>query len=896
MPDWKEEIGQRLSGLRLEATRESEIIEEVSQHMESLYEELLADGATTEEASRLLLEDLNESEFLGRELRQIEPQITREPIVPGAGRINMIADLWQDVRYAARVFGRNPLFTFAAVLSLALGIGGNAAMFSLVNSVLIQPLPYSEPDRLVRVTNWYPKGAVAALQQQSRTMDVASFLPDSKFNLAGQGEPVHLKGASVSANLFSLLGARAEKGRIFGLGEDRPGQDRLVMLSHGLWQKKFGSDPQIIGRSIIIDDVSREVVGVMPQGFGFPSSDAELWIPLQFDPTNRGEFWEHGWMPVVARLRSGVTIEQAQSEIHPLNSQIIPLFPYPLPATWNSDAKVTPLQEIMVNDIRGKLIILMCAVGFVLLIACANVASLLLARTAARQREITIRVALGAGRERIVRQLLTESVVLSLAGGGLGVALAFKGLSIVKSVLPFDNAQLNQAGIDWRVLVFVMGLTLITGFAFGLAPAISATRQNLAESLRTRGQQSTGAARVRLRSSLIVGEVALSVLLIIGAGLLIKSLWALTQVNPGFSSDKILAVQVYPNQSAYPERAERIAFYDELLRRSRSIAGVSDVAASNTLPLSGEYSALPVEMENHPIVPSENLAPMLWAEAITPEYLTVMHIPLLRGRGFSQADGENSDKVVLVSASTAQQFWPGEDPVGKHLRPVWDQQWRTVVGVVGDVYQSDLSHKLPDGVSGAFYMPYPQSVGLDRQLPATMNLILRTTLDSPGVANEVRQLVASLNPNIPVSEVRTLEAAVSKSLSPSRALMWLFVSFAGTALILAAVGTYGVVSYTTAQRTYEMGVRVALGATRMGIFNLVMRQSLKLVIAGLALGVVASLALTQMMTSFLYGVTPTDPTTFIAVGLLLIVVALLAGYFPARRAMKVDPVIALRHE
>lgn len=896
MPDWKPEIRKRLAGLRLEPTRENEIVEELTQHLDDRFEELRASGATVDEATCAALAELSDSQLLGQQLRQVERKRAPEPIILGAGRRNMIADIFQDLRYAFRMLRKNPGFTAVAVISLALGIGGNAAMFSLVNRALIQPLPYSEPDKLARVSGWYPKGAVVALQQRSKTMEFAAFTPDSEFNLTGQGEAAHLVGSSVSANLFSMLGAQPEIGRTFMPGEDQPGQDQLVIISYALWQSRFAADSDIIGRPVTINGVARQVVGVMPDGFGFPSSDIQLWTPIHLDPTNKGEFWEYGWMLVLARLRPEATIEQAQSEIPILSSQIIPLFPYAMPANWNDRAIVTLLQETMVDDIRGKLLVLLGAVGFVLLIACANVASLLLARTAARQREITIRAALGAGRGRIVRQLLTESVVLAFVGGGLGLVLAFGGLAVLKSVLPMDNAQLAKAGIDWQVLAFATALAILTGLIFGLTPALSATRLNLAESLKTRGQQSMSRGGIRLRSGLIVSEVALAVVLVIGAGLLIKSLWRLTQVDPGFQPEQLVTVRVFPDKTLTRERAAGIALYDEALRRARRLPGVSDVAAANTLPFSREVPNIPVELEDHPLAPSENLAPLLWAGAVTPDYFQVMRIPLLGGRTFLEADGEKSSKIVLVSASTAKQYWPGEDAIGKRIRLVWEEEWRTIVGVVGDVRQYDLAGNSPKGIQGAFYMPYSQSSGTDRQLPASMTLILRTTISPSLIAGDIRNLVASLNPNVPISEVRTLRSIISAATSQPRAMMWLFVSFAGSALILAAVGTYGVVSYSTAQRTHEMGVRVALGATKGSIFNLVLGQSFRLVIMGLVVGLAAALALTQMMASLLYGVEATDPMIFAGVGLLLIVIAALAGYFPARRAATVDPMVALRYE
>jgi len=804
-------------------------------------------------------------------------------------------EMLQDLRFGLRMLFKDKGFTVVAVLSLSLGIGGNAAIFSLVNRVLIRPLPYLRPDRLVRVTEAYPKGAIAALQEQSETMDVAAFTADSQLSMTGQGEAVRLMCSQVSDNFFTLLGTPPRLGRTFEAGEDRPARDRVVILSHALWQYRFGSDPNVIGRPVALDGVAREVVGVMPPDFTFPSPSTQLWIPARFDSTNEEEYWNYGWMSLIARLQSSSSQPQAQSELNTLNVQISSMFPWPVGDNWNAKSIVVPLQEDLTRNLRGKLLLLLAAVGCVLLIACANVASVSLARVAARQREMAVRAALGAGRGRIVRQLLTESVALAVAGAGLGLLLAYTSLSLVKSLLPGDNALLIEAGIDLQVFAFVAALALVTGLTFGLAPAFGASKQDLASALKTRGQQPAGLAGAHLRSSLIVGEVALAVMLLIGAGLLIKSLWLLTQENPGFRPEQVVTVRVYPQQFPVQERAAHIALYDELLRRARGLTGVSDAAAANTAPMSSELPILPVELEGHPFVPGDRPT-LLWAGAITPDYFNILRIPLLNGRLFSEADSEKSSEVVVVSDATARQHWPGENPIGKHIRILWEQRQRTIVGVAGDVRQFDISGTTPSFISGALYMPYRQSTDLNRKLPTDMTLLFRTTASAAQLAGELRELVASINPDLPVSEVRTLEAAVAASISPSLSLMWLFVSFGGAALILAAIGVYGVVSYSTAQRTYEMGVRMAFGATPRRLFGLVLGQSLRLTMAGLVLGMLTSVVLTRFMASFLYGVTGMDPLTFAGVGFLLIAIAFVAGYVPARRAATVDPLIALRQE
>lgn len=808
-----------------------------------------------------------------------------------------LEQFWQDLRYGFRGLRRNPGFTAVAALSLAIGIGANAAVFSLIRAALLRDLPYRDPSRLVEITGVYPKGAIADLQRESRSMEIAAYTPASEVNLVVQGEAQRLAGSAVSANLFQVLGVEAQLGRTTSAEEDHPGQDAVVILSDALWRKKFAADPTVVDTPIMLDGASRKVIGVMPPSFGFPFSGVELWVPLHMDPTNAFDYWNTGFIPVSARLRPGTTLQQAKAEVRSLVAHAIAAFPYPMPRSWNADAAVVPLQQFLVSDVRNKLIVLQCAVALVLLIACANVASLLLARAAVRRKEMTLRSALGADRGRIARQLLTESAVLGFIGAGAGLGLAFAALAVFKLAIPANTPGWTDARIDLPVFGFVMLLAVGSAVAFGLAPAMAGTRISLAAMLRSGGQRSSSSTSIRVRAVLIAGEFALALVLAVSAGLLIRSLWMLSNVKPGFHAEHILTMRVSPDPSFCQERSRCVALYTQLLQRAKEIPGVAEIAATNALPLSGELASIPAEMEGQTNTAGDNLAPMLWASAVTPEYFSLIRIPLLKGRSITASDGEKSEPVVLVSAATAKRFWPGEDPIGKHLRPVWGQQpWRTIVGVVGDVRQYQLANNLPDWMAGTVYMPYPQAVGNDRQLPAAMTLLVRTATDPQRVAGEIRRLVAELNPSAPVSEIRTMESVVSSSNSQTRSLMWLFVSFAAAAVLLAAIGINGVVSFLTSQRIYEMGVRVALGATRGNLFRLVLKVSLRLALIGLGCGIFVALLVTRVLASFLYGIGTTDGLTFLLAAALLVSVAIIAALVPARRAAQVDPVMALRSE
>ena len=860
-----------------------------------LYQEL----AEEIESHRLLKEAENSRAGLST-------QAARELSSRQMGNIEMAKedcrDMWSflrlerlihDLRFAARLFGRNRGFTAIAVLSLAIGIGGNAAMFSLVDKLLVRPLPYLDPDRLVRVTGIYPRAAVSFFQQRSRTMDVAAVSTGTEYNLTGQGEAIRIVGSATSANLFSVLGAPVARGRAFEPGEDLPGRDSVVIISDALWKNKFGGDPTIVGRVVTLNGMNRQIVGVMPPGFSFPSSNVEAWLPLRLDSSNFIEYWGSGWVPFVSRIRPGSRMQQAQAEVRALVAEFKKTFPYPMARDWNANSTAIPLQEDLVGDIRGKLLILFSSVGMVLLIACTNVASLLLSRATTRRKEIALRVALGAARLRIVRQLLTESVLLALIGGGLGILLGMSALSIFKSVLPASTPGLAAAAIDWRVAGTIAALALLTGLAFGIAPALSASHVDLAASIRTGSQRSTSTAWTRLRNCMIGAEVALTVLLVVSAGLLMRSLYALSEVHTGFQPEHILTVRISPNQSSCAERAACIALYERILDSARRIAGIGDAAIANTLPLDAEQPYLAVDIEGHP-KSADYPAPLLWSGAISPGYIRMMRIPLLAGREFTEADGANSADVLLITPSTARLLWPGENPVGKHIRRAGEPQWRTVVGVVGDVRQYSLAKDRPDWVPGAMYMPYAQSAREDGQIYAAMTLLVKGRAESGRLGHEIRRLAEEQDPNVPVSRVQALEEVVSGSIADFRSTIRVFLSFAGAAILLAAIGIYGLVSYWVAQRTFEIGVRVAIGAGRPRIVSMVLKQGLRVALYGVGAGILAALAMTRFLASLLYGVTATDPVTFVAVIALVLAVTVTATAFPAWRAARIDPVRSLR--
>jgi putative ABC transport system permease protein len=862
---------------------ESEMDAELRFHLEAFAEDLMHRGVPREEAMRRARLEFGGIERIKEEGRE-------------ARGAKIMETLLQDLRYGARMLRKSPGFTCVAVLTLALGIGANTAIFSLVDGILLRPLPFAAPQNLVSITGTFPKGGFVAMREQVQSLDTAAYFEGHEFNLTGRGDPLRVSGVLVSAEFFSMLGAQPEIGRTFYPGEDVAGRDSCVILSHALWQQRFGADPSILGHSIDLEGTSREVIGVMPAEFTFPSGKTQVWLPLHNDPRDTVAYWAGDFMPIIGRLRSGSTIPPARAEIRVFQSRVFKLFPWPMPADWNADISVVELRNGMVADVRSRLFLLLGAVGLILLIACVNVANLALSRAATREKEIAVRTAMGAERSRVIRQLLTESVLLALLGGLLGIFVASEGLHLLKAALPVDTPRLVDAHIDWRVLAFTGGLAIFTGLLFGLAPALQSSRAALAQSLNAATRGGGASVSHRLRSALAIAEVAFAVLLVIAAGLLIRSFVALSHVDPGFRAERVLTARVTPNQAFCGDPSRCISFYRELLDRMQAVPGVNSAAVVNTLPLGGRVAKRSLEIENEVVPPGEAM-PLFWMNVVTPDYLRVMKIPVVAGRGFTSADDSGNPPVALVTAATARRFWPGRSAIGSHIRLSGDKDWRTVVGVVSDVRAYDLQKIVPDWINGTIYFPYAANATLEGgRVPSDMTLVVQSGLEESQLQSVLRSTIAGLNPELPASEVRTMRAVVSESVSTPASTTVLFVVFAALALVLGLIGVYGVLSFLVSRRTREIGIRLALGAQRRDVLWLIMKEGAKFSLIGVSLGLACAFGITRLLASELYGVRPADPATFFAAALLMTAATLLACYIPTRRAMNVDPLVALRGE
>jgi predicted permease len=824
---------------------------------------------------------------------------------------------WQDARYSTRLLRKSPGFTAVAVLTIALGIGATTAIFSLVDATLLHPLPYPQPEQLVTIEDDLPGIGAHDVGmsvpewhdlQRSGIFDYVSPLGGGDVNLTGSSAPERIRLLTIAPNYFAVLSVKPQLGRSFNPEDPTPGFDLEVLISDGLWKRAFGGDPHILGKSVRLDNDLYTVIGVMPPGFHDPgatveASNIDVWAAAGFEaapappPLRSSRI-----LPVaIARVQSGLTVAEAQSRLDALVASLQKEFPndYPLQSAWT--ARLVPLAETVVGNVRQSLILLLGAVGLVLLIGCVNVANLQLARASARGREMAVRQALGAARTRLIRQLLTESVLLSLLGGVLGVAILFSAKDFLLQFVPDTLPRLNEVAINWPVLLFALVASLVAGAIFGLAPALHAGRLDLIPALKQEGRGSTSSGeQARTRRVLMVTEFALSLVLMIAAGLLLRSFWDLLNVRPGFNAQNVMAVRTWlpvpndPQTDIYRTAAQEAPFIREILRRGSTLPGVEEIAV-------GDLAAVPLGHGQDDLNPylliiegrqtAADQAPLINASMVTPEYFHLLGMTLLRGRFFSASDDEKAPSVAVINESFARTYWPNGNPVGQHVkldnaRGAPAPAWTTIVGVVADARTESLAESSPPQVFLSLYQKRPKDLAI----------FLRGKLDPAATPVELRQQVQSVNPELPVFGAQMLAVVLSTSLSQRRFSMEVVGLFALTALLLAGLGIYGVISYLVSERTHEIGIRLALGAQSRNILRMVLREGLRLAVAGAALGLVVALIISRSMAGLLYGVRPTDPFTFAAVAVLLVAVALLACYIPARRAIRVDPLVALRHE
>jgi len=807
-----------------------------------------------------------------------------------------MSGMMQDLRYALRQLRKSPGFTTVAVITLALGIGANTAIFSVINNVLLRPLPYKDSAALAKIWGTNPKKGIDIdaispsdledIRSQSRAFEEIGSSTDQVYNLTNAGDPESLVGYQLSANFFSLLGVDAILGRTFLPGDDTPGHDHVVVLSYRLWQRRFGGNPGVLGKAISLNGEPYIVIGVMPEGFYHPVRDNELWTPIVMPPgasSDRGARFLRVW----ARLKPSVSLQQAQAETATIAARIAALHPR---TNAGQGALLVSVEEEATRDIRPALLALMGAVGFVLLIACANVANLLLARSARRRGEIAVRVALGASQWRLVRQFLTESMLLGLVGGALGVVLASLSVNMLVRMFPPTVSNLNiprvdSIPIDSKVLGFAFVVSLLTGLLFGVAPALR-SRINLREGLQDASRSARGSRPGTYRSALVVSEVALSLVLLVGAGLLVKSFVDLMGRKLGFTADGVLTFRVILPDAKYASEAQQRNFTDQVLHGVRALPGVRSVGSATFLPLSGWYSVRTFNVAGRPLEKAAAGSPVVWSAA-SPDYFHTMEITTLRGRTFTEQDSASGEPVTVVSQSLAKQYWPDKNPIGEQVTLQYEKTPRTVVGVVGDVRHFGAS----SDATAQVYVPYQQA-------PASLICFaVRTSLSNPlGLANGVQWIVWSVDKDQPLTHVMSMDQLVSESIAPQRVLTLLLAGFAGLALVLAAVGVYGVMTHSVVERTREIGIRMALGAGRQEVLWLVIARGMVLTLAGVGLGAAGAWGLTRFLTSMLYGVRPTDATTFVVVSVALTATAFVASYIPAYRATKVDPMVALRYE
>lgn len=799
--------------------------------------------------------------------------------------------LIQDLRYNCRVLRRTPGFTAVIILTLALGIGATTGIFSVVNVILLRPLPYDNPDQLMVVWGTQPQLNKAPIspanfldvKRRNTVFDQIAAYQVGSFNLTGASDALRLRGAIISTEVLPLLGIKPAAGRGFLAEEGQPANNQVAMLSYDLWQRSFGSDPNVVGQKLTLNNKPYTVIGVLPAKLQFLNW-SDLWVPLSFTPEQESLRDTHS-LGVIARLKPTTSLEQAQSEMNSITNQLQQEHPK---SNTGIGVSLVSMREQLVGDIRPVLLVLLGVVGFVLLIACANVANLLLSKAALRQKEMGIRIALGAGRARVIRQLLTESALFSIVGGVLGLLIAYGGIKLLIAFGPTNIPRLKEIGIDTRVLIFTLGLSLLTSIIFGLVPALQASKPNLSETLKAGGRSSaSGVYSQRHRMLLVISEVALALLLSIGAGLMVRSFLSVQNVSPGFDPEHVLSLRITLPAAKYAAEHQRVSFFQQFLEQVKTVPGVQSAGAVNDLPLAGPGSSTSFSIKGRP---KEGQNPLTEYRIITPDYFRAMDIPLVSGRTFSETDDDKHPRVIIINETMARRFFPNQNPIGNYLALSGPPDEREIVGVVQDVRDYGLDAE----VKPESYIPYSQG-GPSYLKYTSLTVVIRAAVPPEPLAAAVREKVRGLDKDQPIYSVKTMQEVVSNSVSQRLFNMSLISIFSVVALILAAIGIYGVIAYSVTQRTHEIGIRMALGAKRRDVLWLVVSQGMIQAVIGVAIGLAAAFILTRVMSSLLYGISPLDPITFAGFSILLLLVALMASYLPARRAARINPIGALRN-
>jgi predicted permease len=841
---------------------EREMEAEFAEHLAAETDDLIARGVAPAEARRRALSTMGRVDLIQEECRDSR----------GTAGLEQFK---QDAAFGFRVLLKNRAFSATALATMALAIGSTTAVFSLIDGILIRPLPFADPARLFNASDVGMRGPFDTLRANSKLADYAAYVAIRSFTTTGHEFPERVKGCQVSANFFQVLGVVPLVGHDFAGDDDRPGRPRVAILSHRLWEERYGGRADAIGKAFLLDEVPFRIIGVMPAGFQHPAPEAGFWIPLRLDPRVVGEYWGSGGVMALARLHPGVTPQAAEAEFRGWIPRIRAMFPWRMPDAWGMSASLTPLRDHLVERARLRSLLLLGVVALVLLIAVVNVANLMVGQAAARQPELTLRAWLGATPRRLARQVLTEAVVLALVGGVLGAALAFAQLALLKHLLPADTPRLAEVAIDRRILAFTAAISVGSGLLFGLLPAWRARRFSLATTgLRTGG-------------FLVMTEAAFATILLIASGLMLRSLWTMLRLDPGFRVESVVTAKLSPNRASAP-LDRTVALFEQVRLKLSEYPGVTHVAAANILPLTPEGSFFAASIEDHPRPPQ---APqyVLWVTAATPEYLDALGVRLLQGRGFTSADRKGAPLAVLISRSTAQRLWPDRSPIGRRLRPVWNQEWYTIAGVVEDVKNYGMSGP-PEYVDGEVYVPLSQAITPVGEL----SLVARVAGDSSGFQKQLPGMIQAVCPSCALGKVAGIETLVSDAVQTPRSTAWLVGGFALLALGMAAAGIFGVVSHGVLRRTRELGVRLALGAGRGNVARLVLGSSLRFTFAGAVAGLAASWAMVRWVRSLLFGVAEHDWLSFSAAPVVLLGIAVLAGLVPLLRALRIDPARSLR--